>query len=81
MAELPFLKGTLANINIKKNFAQKEKFASKNLWITNYTKHLPESESSWNQYIWVHIWIKRTKVYTPSVYYDFTFAYFFKKNI
>ena len=31
MAELPFLKGTLANINIKKNFAQKEKFASKNL--------------------------------------------------
>ena len=26
------------------------------------TQHFPKSRSSWNYYIWVHIWIKRTKV-------------------
>ena len=70
MVKLPFLK-----INIKKNFCTKENFARKNLWTTNYTKHVPNSKSSWNQYIWVHIWTKRTKCITSLNIGNYHFSY------
>ena len=70
MVKLPFLK-----INIKRNFCTKENFACKNLGTTNYTKHVPNSKSSWNQYIWVHIWTKRTKCITSLNIGNYHFSY------
>ena len=79
--ELPFLKITYLYINIRKISAQRRILLAK-AYEQQTAKHLPNSKSSWNQYIWVHIWKKEQSIYQSNNYH-FSYlslaTYLFKK--
>ena len=73
MVELPFLKVTYLYINIRKISAQRRFFLA-NIYEQQTIKHLLNSKSSWNQYIWVGTYLnKKNKLYTNLNNYHFSY--------